>query len=286
MSKIVKVSCFVCAVGAAALLAIIYVPAQRTPAQPQAVSDFVAVSGSGEYIMRMGDCAACHTASGGKEFAGGLAIESPFGAIYSTNITPDPEHGIGNWTLDDFRAAMVDGVRHDGKFLYPAMPYANYRKMSEADIASLYDYLMNEVEPVASDPPQTDLAFPFNQRWGIRLWKWIAMDDAGFAPRYDDPVLNRGAYLVEGAAHCSSCHTPRNLASAQSGYTPEDSDYLTGTVLNRYQHSWDVHTVFALGAASFPQNLQYNPTGALGGLAYWTLDAIRRDYLPNPRPLV
>jgi mono/diheme cytochrome c family protein len=232
MNKIIKFVGVVAAVGTASLLAIIFVPAHRTPAQIQVAPDNVVVSGSGEYVMRTGDCVACHTAPGGTPFAGGLAIESPFGDIYSTNITPDPEHGIGNWTLDDFRAAMIDGVRHDGQFLYPAMPFANYRKMSEADIASLYDYLMNDVDPVASDPPQTDLSFPFNQRWGIRMWKWIAMDEVGFEPRYDDPVLDRGAYLVEGPAHCSSCHTPRNLASAQAGYGPEDSSYLSGSVLN------------------------------------------------------
>ena len=234
MNKIIKWVGVIAVVGTASLLTIILVPAQRTPSQPQVASDDIVVSGSGEYVMRMGDCVACHTALGGAPFAGGLAIASPFGDIYSTNITPDPDHGIGNWTLDDFRAAMIDGVRHDGQFLYPAMPFANYRKMSEADIASLYDYLMTEVTPVASDPPQTDLAFPFNQRWGIRMWKWVAMDDVGFKPRYDDPVLNRGAYLVEGAAHCSSCHTPRNLASAQSGYSPDDDDYLSGSILNKW----------------------------------------------------
>jgi mono/diheme cytochrome c family protein len=244
--KILRVFGLLVMVGAIAILAIILVPAQRTPAQVQLGADNIVVSGSGEYVMRMGDCVACHTLPDGAPFAGGVPIESPFGTIYSTNITPDPDHGIGTWTLDDFRASLYDGIDEEGHFLYPAMPYDNYRKLSEADIASLYDYMMNEVMPVASAPPETDLSFPFDQRWGVRVWNWVALGDAGFAPRYDDLVLDRGAYLVEGPGHCGSCHTPRTLLSAQSGYTPDDSRFLSGYVLN----GWSVPALRGPGSAS------------------------------------
>ncbi|MFT6945154.1 MAG: mono/diheme cytochrome c family protein [Yoonia sp.] len=224
-------------VGVVALLAIIFVPVQRTPAQVQLAADDIVVSGSGEYVMRLADCAACHTAKDGKPFAGGYPIESPLGTIYSSNITPDAEHGIGDWTLADFRAALYDGIDAEGQHLYPAMPSANYRKLSEADIASLYDYLMNDVEAVPNDPLETALAFPFNQRWGLRLWKWIAYEDAGFLARYGDVVLDRGAYLVEGPGHCSACHSPRTPLFVQSGYAPDESAFLSGGIIDGWAAS-------------------------------------------------
>lgn len=232
MGKVLRGVGALVVVGALAVLAIIFVPVQRTPAQTQMAADNVVVSGSGEYVMRLADCAACHTSKDGEPFAGGYPIESPLGTIYSSNITPDPEHGIGDWTLVNFRAALYDGMDEEGHHLYPAMPSANYRKLSEADIASLYDYLMHDVVPVANDPPEAELSFPFNQRWGLRLWKWAAYEDPGFALRYDDPVLDRGAYLVEGPGHCSACHSPRTALYVQSGYTPDDSAFLSGGIID------------------------------------------------------
>lgn len=217
--------------GGVVILATIFVPVQRTPVQVQVAPDDVVVASSGEYASRLSDCVACHTAEGGAPFAGGYPIESPFGTIYSSNITPDPEYGIGNWTLGDFRAALYDGINAQGHHLYPAMPSANYRKLSEADVASLYDYLMNQVEAVAEKAPETDLAFPFNQRWGLRFWKWIAYKSPGFEPRYNDPVLDRGAYLVEGPGHCGACHSPRTALFVQSGYTADDSEFLSGGII-------------------------------------------------------
>jgi len=246
MGKVLRGAGALIALGVVALLAIIFIPAQRTPAQVQLAADDIVVSGSGEYVMRLADCAACHTAKGGKPFAGGYPIESPLGTIYSSNITPDPEHGIGDWTLADFRAALYDGIDEEGQHLYPAMPSANYRELSEADIASLYDYFINDVKPVAYDPPETELSFPYNQRWGLRLWKWVAYADAGFAPRYGDAVLDRGAYLVEGPGHCSACHSPRTALFVQSGYTPDDSAYLSGGIID----GWAVPALRGPGSAS------------------------------------
>lgn len=230
MGKILSLVGTLVALGVVAILAIIFVPVQRT--QAQVATDDVVVANSGEYVMRLSDCAACHTTKGGAPFTGGYPIKSPFGTIYSSNITPDPEHGIGKWTLSDFRAALYDGIDEEGHHLYPAMPSANYRKLSEADVASLYDHLMNHVEPVAKDPPETDLSFPFNQRWGLRLWKWVAYQDPGFAPRYNDPVLDRGAYLVEGPGHCGACHSPRTVLYVQSGYTPQGRGFLSGGIID------------------------------------------------------
>lgn len=214
--------------GLAALLAIIWVPLRPTPPQEMLAADWQPAEGQGEYVMRLADCAACHTAEGGRPFAGGRPIESPLGTIWSSNITPDPDHGIGQYTLDEFRAALVDGIRQDGAHLYPAMPYENYRMMTEEDIRAVYDFMMNEVEPVAETATATALPFPFNQRWGIRLWNWVALGAPGFHPHMGDALLDRGAYLVEGPGHCGACHSPRNLVMAQDGLKAGDPRFLTG----------------------------------------------------------
>lgn len=186
----------------------------------------------GEYLSIVGDCVACHTAPGGESFAGGLAVESPFGAIYSTNITPDPETGIGNYTRDEFAAALRDGVRADGKKLYPAMPYPAYARITDEDVDALYAYFMEGVEAVENAPQETDLSFPFNQRWGIGVWNWLFVSVDPFTPddtRSDE--LNRGAYLVQGLGHCGSCHTPRGLFFQEKALTDDDEAFLTGETL-------------------------------------------------------
>ncbi|MCC9625959.1 cytochrome c [Thalassospira sp. MA62] len=234
MNKFTKLIAALVVIGLVGLALFILLPVARTPAQSDVPADFAAAEGHGEYVMRLSDCKACHTAEGGKPFAGGRAIASPFGTIWSTNITPDPENGIGSYSLDDFRAALYDGIEPDNTHLYPAMPYENYRKLREEDVRALYDYFMNEVEPVAEAAPETDLAFPFNQRWGIRLWNWFAMKEAGHEDRYGDEVLDRGAYLVDSAGHCAACHSPRNPIFAQAGDTPEDEEYLAGGVIGTW----------------------------------------------------
>ncbi|WP_438766810.1 c-type cytochrome [Kushneria sp. TE3] len=188
----------------------------------------------GEYLARAGDCVACHTAPDGEEFAGGLGIESPFGMIYSTNITPDSETGIGDWSEEEFAAALRDGKRADGANLYPAMPYPAYAKVSDEDIHALYVYFMEGVEPVQHQPEETSLSFPFNQRWGISAWNWLFADAEVFEPEADrSEQLNRGAYLVEGLGHCGSCHTPRGLAQQEKALDDNGGDdYLAGADLN------------------------------------------------------
>lgn len=222
-------------VGIIILLGIIFIPVQRTAALADLGPNYQPPEGAGEQDAIAADCMACHTAPGGRPFAGGRVIDSPLGKFYSSNITPDKKTGIGNYTLDDFRAALYDGVRRDGTHLYPAMPYPSYRKMSEQDVRALYAYFMGQVAPVVSAVPATNLAFPFNQRWGIRLWNWVSLPGAGFKPYMGDARLDRGAYIVEALAHCGSCHTPRNtLTFAEKGYDSRSADFLSGGIVGAW----------------------------------------------------
>jgi mono/diheme cytochrome c family protein len=168
----------------------------------------------GRYLAQAADCMACHTSQGGKDFAGGLAIRLPFGALYSTNITPDKETGIGNYSDQDFLNAVHRGVRRDGARLYPAMPFTSYAYMTDADALAIKAYLFSlpAVRAVAS---VDTLMFPFNQRWAMSVWSALFNANTRFEPdTSQSPEWNRGAYLAEALAHCGECHTPRNLAFA------------------------------------------------------------------------
>jgi mono/diheme cytochrome c family protein len=166
----------------------------------------------GEYLAHAADCVECHTAKGGREFAGGFAITLPFGTLWSTNITPDKDTGIGNYSDADFLNAIHRGIRRDGRPLYPAMPYASYTYMIDADALAIKAYLFS-LKPVQAPHRANRLAFPFNQRGVVALWSWMFNADTRFAPNADkSPAWNRGAYLAEALAHCGECHTPRTLA--------------------------------------------------------------------------
>ncbi|MGE4438226.1 c-type cytochrome [Achromobacter sp.] len=171
----------------------------------------------GRLVAAAGDCVACHTAPGGARNAGGLALDTPFGVIYTTNITPDPQTGIGRWSFAAFERAMRHGVHQDGRQLYPAFPYTAYAKLSDADMQALYGYLMSQ-PAVAATPPLTELGFPFNLRPLLAGWNLLFHDPKPFTP---DPsreaAWNRGAYLVEGVGHCAACHSPRNALGAEKG---------------------------------------------------------------------
>lgn len=178
----------------------------------------------GRLVAAAGDCVACHTAPGGARNAGGLALETPFGTIYSTNITPDAQTGIGRWSFAAFERAMRQGVHQDGRQLYPAFPYTAYARLSDADMQALYGYLMTQ-PAVASTPPRTELGFPFNLRPLLAGWNLLFHDPKPFTPDpSQDAEWNRGAYLVEGAGHCAACHSPRNRLGAEKG----GLDYLAG----------------------------------------------------------
>ena len=168
----------------------------------------------GAYLARAADCEACHTTQDGKPYAGGLPFKLPFGTLYSTNITPDKETGIGNYSDQDFLNAVHRGIRHDGARLYPAMPFASYTYMTDDDALAIKAYLFS-LPPVRAPAPENTLSFPFNQRWAMTFWSAAFNRDSRFAPDTSkSPEWNRGAYLSEALAHCGECHTPRNLAFA------------------------------------------------------------------------
>jgi len=168
----------------------------------------------GEYLARAADCVACHTAKGGAPYAGGLAFVLPFGRIYSPNITSDKDTGIGSWSDAAFLSAIHKGRDDQGQPLYPAMPYASYTSMTDADALAIKAYLFS-LQPVHNEVPDDQLRFPFNQRWLIGVWSFLFNSDKRFEPvTTQSAQWNRGAYLSESLAHCGECHTPRNLAFA------------------------------------------------------------------------
>ena len=168
----------------------------------------------GAYLTKAADCMVCHTTAGGKEFAGGLGFKLPFGTLYSTNITPDKETGIGNYSDRDFLNAVHRGVRRDGARLYPAMPYTSYTYLTDDDALAIKTYLFS-LPPVRAAAPANTLSFPFNQRWGMMFWSALFNPDTRYEPDTSKSAeWNRGAYLAEALAHCGECHTPRNLAFA------------------------------------------------------------------------
>ena len=187
----------------------------------------------GEYVARLADCVACHSTEDSRPFAGGLEMGTPIGSIYATNITADPEHGIGKYTLADFDRAVRRGVTPDGRRLYPAMPYPSYAKMSDEDIAAMYDYFMNHVQPVAEPNKESNIPWPLNMRWPLEFWNLLFYKSGTFEPDPSkDELWNRGAYLVQGAGHCGSCHTPRGIAMNEQGLDDGDGAFLTGALLD------------------------------------------------------
>jgi len=177
----------------------------------------------GQYLATAGNCVTCHTAEDGEMMAGGLPFETPFGRLYSTNITPDDETGIGAWTVEQFLASMRLGVRPDGTHLYPAFPYTSFTKVRDEDVMAIFAYLKT-LPAVRAPAPANELAFPFNVRALMIAWKALFFDDGEFV--HDETMSddwNRGAYLVEGLAHCGACHTPRNALGAE-----DNGRYLAG----------------------------------------------------------
>ncbi|MFZ2169711.1 MAG: cytochrome c [Methylococcaceae bacterium] len=224
----------------------------------------------GAYLARAGDCIACHTAGPQQPpFAGGLPLNSPFGIIYSTNITSDPVNGIGKYTLEDFGRAVRNGIARDGRRLYPAMPYASFTAITDDDIRALYAYFMNEVAPVNHKPPETKLPFPFNIRLSLIFWDFAFVKHERYKPHDDrDAQWNRGAYLVQSLGHCGACHTPRGLGFQERAYTEASPVFLSGAVVdNWYAANLRGDAAAGLGRWSETDIAEFLETGHGGQIA-------------------
>ncbi|HLK71181.1 MAG TPA: cytochrome c [Steroidobacteraceae bacterium] len=203
-------------------------PALAGPANP-------ALLPQGEYLAHAADCVACHSAPGGAAYAGGRAMGLPMGSLWPTNITPDAETGIGNYTLQDFDRALRRGVARDGHHLYPSMPYPSYAKLADADVAALYAYFMLGVKPVHQLNRAPQIAWPVSMRWLMVLWNLFFLDTHPYQNAADhDAQWNRGAYLVQGAGHCGACHTPRGWLFQEKGLSQSSRSYLAGAPLDNW----------------------------------------------------
>jgi mono/diheme cytochrome c family protein len=204
-------------------------PLTPLPATPELIQ-------RGAYLAKLGDCAACHSLPDNPEFSGGLKMGLPIGSIYTTNITPDPKHGIGTFTLTDFDRALRFGVSK-GHTLYPAMPFASYANITADDVQALYAYFMHGVAPAAIPNRRAEILFPLSLRFPLTVWRWL------FAPTpkpfdfasYADAQVAKGAYFIEGLGHCGECHTPRGIALEMKSQSPQGgSTFLAGSVVENY----------------------------------------------------
>ena len=237
--------------------------AYKGPSPSGVPADFASTDpiARGQYLTRAADCQACHTAKGGVPFAGGLAFRLPFGTIWSPNITPDKETGIGGWTDAQFLGALHRGVDDEGHPLYPAMPYAAFAHMTDADGLAIKAYLFS-LAPVHQENRENTFSFPFNQRWLMAIWSRLFNPDQRFEPRPDrSPQWNRGAYLAEAMAHCGDCHTPRNLAQALDNRRKYAGAIAAGW--NAYNIT--AHRLYGVGGWSDPELAQYLSTGHASG---------------------
>jgi mono/diheme cytochrome c family protein len=229
--------------GGAAAFAVAWRPAIAAIDPPAPPSFDAALVKRGRDLASIGNCNDCHTVRGGKAFAGGLPVPTPFGTIYSSNITPDAETGIGHWSEAAFRRAMRSGVNRDGQHLYPTFPYDHFTNVTDEDDQALYAYLMTR-EAVQAPARANQLSFPLDQRFVVAGWKLLFLRRGSYQT---DPTKsaewNRGAYLVEGLAHCGACHTPRNALGAERA----SASFAGGDVDN-----WHAYAINAQSPAPVP----------------------------------
>jgi mono/diheme cytochrome c family protein len=208
------------AVAAVALVVVLAAwPRDRyvTATSAQAYASTPANIARGAYLARAGDCMACHTTRGGAAYAGGRALETPFGKLYAPNLTPDRDTGIGAWSADEFWGALHNGKSRDGRLLYPAFPYPNYTKVTRPDADALFAYLHSLAPQKQANRPH-ELRFPYNQQLTLAGWRLLYFKPGVFEEdKAKDAVWNRGAYLVEGLGHCAACHSTRNSLGATAG---------------------------------------------------------------------
>jgi mono/diheme cytochrome c family protein len=225
-------------VGGGGVLAIAWRPAIAAIEPPARQSFDTELVRRGRDLAAIGNCSSCHTPRGGRDFAGGLPVPTPFGTIFSTNITPDSDTGIGHWSEAAFRRAMRSGVDRDGRHLYPTFPYDHFTDVTDDDDRALYAYLMTR-EPVRAPARQNQLSFPLDRRWLIAGWKLLFLRQGNYQPEPTRSAeWNRGAYLVEGLAHCGACHTPRNALGAER----TDASFAGGNVDNWQAYALNGHS--------------------------------------------
>jgi mono/diheme cytochrome c family protein len=266
-------------------------------AHAQSLEDDSALVARGEYLARAADCMPCHTSAKAKPYAGGLALNTPFGLLYSVNITSDPTTGIGRWTYAQFQNALRNGIRADGAYLYPAMPFDAYTKIRDEDLKALWAYV-RRIPAVNAPNPENQLAFPFSIRLGLLAWRELFFTPTEFKPTAGKSAeWNRGAYLVEALGHCTDCHSPRNILGAVKGkaqfvgaeidgfYAPE----ITSAALAK---SWTKDTLVQfLKTGSVPQKTSvFGPMAevvrnSLAELTDSDLAAMATFLLDSPPPL-
>jgi len=256
---------------ALAALALLFWPAGHPRRSTEGGSDTPADFAAGQiergrYLAVAGNCASCHTVADGGFMAGGVAFTTPFGTIYSTNITPDPDTGIGSWTAQQFLDSMRHGIRPDGQHLYPVFPYTAFTKVVDEDVIALFAYLKS-LPSVRQPARDNELSFPYNQRWLMTAWKKLYFANGAFEPDAGKSVeWNRGAYLVEGLAHCSACHSPRNFLGAEQDHLAMSGGEYTDHIPDGSLRAW-----------SAP-----NLTSADSGLGLWPLEEVA-TYLKTGR---
>jgi mono/diheme cytochrome c family protein len=267
-------------VACAVAVGIMWAPALDPIQPPEAVSFDRAIKLEGARVVASGDCVVCHTARGGEPFAGGLPLRTPFGTIYATNITPDPETGIGTWSLEAFSRALRYGISRDGHRLYPAFPYVHFTRMSDHDIAAAYAYLMSR-EPVKATAPRNDLIFPLNFRPLVAFWNLLFLRPGPReADTSRDAGWNRGKLLVDGLGHCASCHSPLNTLGGEKAGRAFDGGVVDG---------WEAPPLNALGGAVKPwtreQLVTYLRTGRASehGAAAGPMLPVTRELASVPR---
>jgi len=198
----------------------------------------------GRVLAALGDCAVCHTTPGGAPNAGGRAMDTPFGTLYTTNLTPDADTGLGRWSFSAFQRAMREGVSRDGHYLYPAFPYTAFAKTSDDDLQALYAYFMS-MPAVRAETPKSELRFPFSMRPLMAGWNALFHDPTPMQPvATQSAEWNRGAYLVNGLGHCGACHTPRNALGAEQG----GGAFLSGAMVD----GWEAPALTHLSKSAVP----------------------------------
>lgn len=264
MKRVISIGAAVVVIGFAAVYGgSQWIVKQRSAAETTAVTATPELIAKGKYIAELSDCMACHTVAGGKAFAGGRAMDTPVGAVFSSNITPDKATGIGNYTYAQFKSAVQYGIRADGAPLYPAMPYPSYTVMPDDEIEALYAYFMNAVQPVQQKSMPSTIPPVLNWRWPLAYWELMFSPIRDFAPEAgQNATFNRGKYLVEGPGHCGACHTPRGIGYQEKVLSDDGKYYLSGAVID----GWRAKSL----------------RGGVKGLGHWNTDELN-DFFATGR---